>query len=278
MRVAVKMLGLLLLAVVVVVVGVWLLQRRLIYLPTTGVPSLGAVGLDGAESLEITTADGLTLEAWYVPARGDPVAAVLVLPGNAGNRAGRAPLAAALRGAGLATLLVDYRGYGGNPGRPTQDGLLEDARAAAAALLKASGVGPDRLVYFGESLGAAVAAGLAAEQPPAALVLRSPFPSMTEMGQRELPWLPVRLLLRDRFPTTEWVARYQGPTLVVAGAADTLVPPQLSQRVADAASGPVEVVVVPGAGHNDRALLDGEQMTAAILGFLEERAAIRGLR
>jgi fermentation-respiration switch protein FrsA (DUF1100 family) len=268
------MAGLLLVAVLVVVVGLWLLQRRLIYLPTAAVPSPGAVGLDAAEPLELTTADGLELSAWYVPAAGEPAGAVLVLPGNAGNRAARAPLAAALRDAGLATLLVDYRGYGGNPGRPTQDGVLEDARAAVGALRAASGVGPDRLVYFGESLGAAVAAGLAAEQPPAALVLRSPFPSLTEVGQRELPWLPVRLLLRDRFPTTEWVARYRGPTLVVAGDADTLVPPQLSHRVADAAGGPVDVEVVVGAGHNDRALLDGEQMTTAILRFLDERTAI----
>ena len=97
---------------------------------------------------------------------------------------------------------------------------------------------------------------------------------MTEMGQRQFPWLPVGWLLRDRFQTAEWVARYQGPTLVIAGDADALVPPQLSRRVADAAGGPVDVETVAGAGHNDRALLDGERMIAALLEFLETRAAI----
>jgi hypothetical protein len=269
------MLGLLLVAMIVVVVTIWLLQRQFIYFPTAAPPPAPAdVGLDTAEPLAYTTADRLRLQGWYVPAAGAPVGAVLVLPGNGGNRAGRGPLAAALRAAGLSTLLVDYRGYGGNPGRPTQEGLLADARAAADALQRRSGVASDRLVFFGESLGAAVAAGLAAERPPAALVLRSPFPSMTEMGRRQFPWLPVSRLLRDRFQTAEWVARYQGPTLVIAGDADTLVPPQLSRRVADAAGGPVDVETIAGAGHNDRALLDGEQMIAALLGFLETRAAI----
>lgn len=269
-----QMVGLLVGVAVLVVAGLWLLQRRLIYLPAGEVPSPSAVGLDTAEPLRFTTADGLELGAWYVPAPGEPAGAVLVLPGNAGNRAARAPLAAALRDMGLATLLVDYRGYGGNPGRPTQEGLLHDARAAAEALRAASGVDLDRQVYFGESLGAAVAAGLAAERPPAALVLRSPFPSLTEIGRRELPWLPVGLLLRDRFPTTEWVARYRGPVLVIAGDADTLVPPRLSQHVADAAGGPDAMEVVAGAGHNDPDLLDGEQMTTAIRAFLRKRTDI----
>jgi hypothetical protein len=268
-------LGALVLAAVVVVAAMWLLQRRFIYFPAAAPPPPPArVGLPAAEPLEYTTADGLELQGWYVPAGGERAGAVLVLPGNGGNRAGRWPLAAALRDAGLATLLVDYRGYGGNPGTPTQEGLLADARAAAGALRRRSGVAPDRLAYFGESLGSAVAAGLAVEQPPAALVLRSPFPSLTEMGRRQFPWLPIGLLLRDQFPTSGWIARYRGPVLVVAGAADTLVPPHLSRRVAAAAGGPVAFTTITAAGHNDRALLDGEQMITALLAFLDERTAI----
>jgi hypothetical protein len=260
--------------VIVVVAVVWLLQRRLIYFPTGPLPRPADVGLDSAQPVAFTTADGVQLEAWYIPAAGEPAGAVLVVPGNAGNRAHRAPLAAALRDAGLATLLLDYRGYGANPGHPSQDGLLSDARAAADALQDRSGVGDDRLVYYGESLGASVAAGLAAERPPAALILRSPFPDLAQVGQRQFPWLPVGLLLRDRFPTTEWVARYEGPTLVIAGDGDTLVPPQLSRQVADAAGGPADVEMISAIGHNDPALLDGPQTLRAIQRFLEERTAI----
>jgi fermentation-respiration switch protein FrsA (DUF1100 family) len=103
---------------------------------------------------------------------------VLVFNGNGGNRAHRAPLAAALSRSGLAVLLFDYRGYGGNPGAPTEPGLLADARAARAYLASRPGVDPGRLVYLGESLGAAVAVALAVEVPPLALVLRSPFTSL----------------------------------------------------------------------------------------------------
>jgi hypothetical protein len=265
---------LLLVAVIVIVVALWLLQRRLIYLPDTRLPQPADVGLDSAQPVVFTTADGLRLEAWYVPAAGEPAGAVLVMPGNAGNRASRAPLADALRDAGLATLLLDYRGYGGNPGRPSQDGLLSDARAAAEVLQARSGVDSDRLVYYGESLGASVAAGLAAERPPGALILRSPFANLAQVWQQQFPWLPVGLLLRDRFPTAEWIARYRGPTLVIAGDGDTLVPPRFSQQVADAAGGPVDVEMISAIGHNDPALLDGPQVLTAIRRFLEERSAI----
>jgi hypothetical protein len=269
------MLGVLALAAVVIVAATWLLQRRFIYFPAAmSPPPPVEVGLPTAEMVAFTTTDGLRLRGWYVPAAGEPVGAVLVLPGNGGNRAGRAPLAAALRDIGLATLLVDYRGYGGNPGTPTQEGLLADARAAVDVLRRRSGVAPDRLVYFGESLGSAVASGLAAERPPCALVLRSPFPSLTEVGRRQFRWLPVGVLLRDRFPTSDWVAGYHGPVLVVAGTADMLVPPHLSRRVAEAASGPVAFETVVGAGHNDRALLDGDQMIAALVAFLDERTVV----
>lgn len=259
--------------VVGVVALMALLQRRMLYHPTVAVPPPAAAGVPDAEQLEVTAADGTRLASWYVPAEGEQVGAVLVLPGNAGNRAGRGPLAAALARRGLATLLLDYRGYGGSGGRPDEEGLIADARAGAEALRRRSGVPPERVVYFGESLGSAVAARLAAERQPAALVLRSPFTSMADVGARLYPWLPVRLLLRDRFETTDRVAAFDGPVLVVTGERDRLIPPELSRRVADAADD-ARVVTVPGAGHNDRALLDGEAMLDGIVTFLREQADI----
>ena len=256
-----------------VVVSAVLLQRQLIYHPTAEVPPLPVVGLPDAESLDVTAADGTRLAAWYVPARGEAVGAVLVLHGNAGNRAHRAPLAEALARRGLATLLLDYRGFGGSDGRPTEQGLAIDARAAAGALRRRSGLPQDRLVFFGESLGSAVAAKLAVEQQPGALVLRSPFPSLADVGSRLYPWLPVRWLLRDRFDTTNHIGAFDGPTLVVVGAQDRLVPPALSRQVVDAATD-ARLLAVAGAGHNDRALLDGDVMLDGITTFLRERAAI----
>ena len=179
-------------AVLVAVVGLlWSQQRRLIYYPAPRAVPPAATVLPGAEEVSFPTEDGLRLAGWFVPATGPPgrrpgqprSPAVLVCNGNAGNRSLRAPLAAALARAGLAVLLFDYRGYAANPGRPTEAGLAADARAAVAYLAARPEVDPARLVYFGESIGAAVALRLAVERPPAALVLRSPFASLAEVGR-----------------------------------------------------------------------------------------------
>jgi fermentation-respiration switch protein FrsA (DUF1100 family) len=257
--------GLVLLVVVIVLLtALWLLQRRLIYFPDTAVPPAGSV-LPGVQEITLQTEDGLTLGAWHVtPAGADRGITVLVTPGNAGSRALRAPLARRLAAKGFAVLLLDYRGYGGNPGSPSEDGLIADARAARAYLLD-HGVPAQRMIYFGESLGAAVATRLAAEQPPGALMLRSPFTSLAAVGSRHYPLLPVRLLLRDRFPVTELISQIRVPTAVIYGSADMVVPPEQSVAVAAAAAGLVRTVEVVGADHNDAALLEGNELVAAVL-------------
>jgi pimeloyl-ACP methyl ester carboxylesterase len=150
----------------------------------------------------------------------------------------RAPLAAALAREGLGVLLFDYRGYGTNRGRPTQRGLARDVRAARRFLTDEAGVPPDQILHYGESLGSAVVTELATEHPPAALVLRSPFPDLATVGRVHYPFLPVRLLLRDRYPLAEQLARVDVPTTIVYGADDAIVPAQLSRAVAASAAGP----------------------------------------
>jgi pimeloyl-ACP methyl ester carboxylesterase len=238
----------------------WFGQRRLIYLPDRSAPVAPAP----YQEVALRTGDGLELTAWLRrPASRDLGVAVLVTPGNAGNRAHRVPLADGLAAQGFTVLLLDYRGYGGNPGSPTGDGVVRDARAARAYL---DGLGLDRVVYFGESLGAAVAVRLATEQPPAALVLRSPFTDLAATGREHYPWLPVGLLLRDRFPVADLVARVRVPTTVVYGTADSIVPAAQSRAVAERAGGPVRAVEVAGADHNDPALTHGPDVIAAVVG------------
>jgi uncharacterized protein len=243
----------------------WGLQRRLVYFPDAGpVPAAGAV-LPGARDVVLETSDGLRLGAWFLPGRDAEAPAVLVANGNGGHRGLRAPLAAALAGRGLAVLLFDYRGYGGNPGSPSEEGLARDVRAARAHLLEEAGVPPDRLLYLGESLGAAVVTELATEHPPAGLVLRSPFVDLAAVGAAHYPFLPVRALLRDRYPVAERVATIRVPTTVVLGGADSIVPPAQSRAVATAAAGLHRLVEVPGADHNDRVLLDGDALVDAVV-------------
>ena len=244
----------------------WALQRRLVYLPDTAQPPPAAAVLAGAQDVELTTSDGLRLGAWWLPARDPDAPAVLVAPGNGGSRQLRAPLARALADEGLSVLLVDYRGYGGNPGVPSEEGLARDARAARQWLLDA-GVAPGRLLYVGESLGCGVVSALAAEHPPAGMVLRSPFRDLAAVGSHHYPFLPVRALLRDRFPVADHVARIDVPTVVVLGTADSIVPPEQSRAVAAAAADLRELVEVPGADHNDRVLLDAADLVRAVVGL-----------
>lgn len=268
-RVAVG-LGVIVVVLLAVLLVLWSTQRGLLYFPDArAVPPASSV-VPNAEDVAFSTEDGLRLQGWFVSAR-EASAAVLVLNGNAGNRSDRASLAAALSREGLAVLLFDYRGYGGNPGSPTEAGLLRDARAARAYLATRSGEA--RIVYFGESLGAAVAVALAAERPPLALILRSPFTSLAEIGAHHYPYLPVHpRLLQDTYPSIERIGRIHVPVVVIAGERDQVVPPAFSRRLFEAAAEPVRYVLIPGADHNDPDLFGGRVVIAETARITREKA------
>ncbi|HEY7185114.1 MAG TPA: alpha/beta hydrolase [Vicinamibacterales bacterium] len=265
----VKIAAVLVAFVVGVLALVWLMQRRLIYFPTAYLPSLGEAGITGGEPVTFETSDGLRLGAWFFAGSGPPPRlTLLVFPGNAGNRFHRVPLAASLRTHGVQVVLIDYRGYGGNPGSPTEEGLAIDARAALSYLHGRADVDRSRLVYFGESLGTGVAVRLATEHAPAGLILRSPFTSMVDVGRYHYPVLPVSWLLRDRFPSIDRASQVRSPVLVIAGDRDSVVPIDLTRRLYAAFSSAKTLVEIPGADHNDDALLDGAAMIDSMLQFV----------
>jgi len=261
---------------VVALVGLlWVFQRELIYLPGPGPVAPAASVVDGARDVELLTGDGLRLGGWLVPSQDDDRgAAVLVAHGNGGDRSRLAPLARALAARGVTVLLFDYRGYGGNPGSPTESGLALDVRAAQRYLAEEAGIPAHRQVYLGESLGSAVATELATEFPPGGLVLRSPFVDLASAGEQSYPFLPVRLLLKDRYPLAENIERVRAPVTVVFGTADRTVPPEQSLQVARRAGPAARVVTVEGADHNDPVLVDGDPVVDAVLAAAD--AAVRG--
>jgi uncharacterized protein len=248
---------------------VWLTQRRLIYFPAAYLPSLDEAGAGGGEQVTFETSDGLRLGAWFFAATGPPPhLTLLVFHGNGGNRAHRVGLAISLRRQGMHVLLTDYRGYAGNPGSPSEPGLAADARAALAYLESRADVDRSRIVYFGESLGTGVAMRLAMERTPAGLILRSPFTSLVDVGRYHYPLLPVRLLLRDRFPSIEHAAHIRCPVLVIAGDHDSVVPVDNTRQLYESIASTKTFVTMAGADHNDDALLDGDAMIEAIVRFV----------
>lgn len=241
--------------VVTIVAVVFAFQRKLVYFPSPGpLPSAEEV-LPGGRDVRLVTADGLLLDGWHFELPDAP-ATVIVFPGNGGNRLGRVPLARELVSRGLSVLLFDYRGYGDNPGKPSEEGLTYDARAALDLV-----DGP--VIYFGESLGAAVAVELATHRAPVGLVLRSPFASLAAVGSHHYPWLPVKMLLQDKYPVVERVSGVDVPTVVLLGTADSVVPPAQSREVATAAR--AKLIEISGADHNDEVLLSGPQVIDAVL-------------
>lgn len=227
----------------------WLFQRQLIYLPG-GAPSASPQdeGLS-FEELTLQASDGTRLCAWWIPAAGAWAGAV-VTHGNAGNIEHRLHIARAWHRLGVACLLLDYRGYGKSEGRPHEEGLYLDAEAAydeLARRLAELGLGPERILAHGESLGGAVAVELGRRRPLGAIVIESAWSSLPELAARLYPFLPVRLLLRERFDTLAKVPQLEAPLLVLHGPLDEIVPFEHGQRLAQAAG--TELVELAGT-HN----------------------------
>lgn len=221
------------------------LERGFIYHPTAtfeGTPA--AVGL-AFENVEVSTADGVRIHGWHL--RGPRPATLLYSHGNAGNISHRISKLRALHDRlGLSILIFDYRGYGRSEGSPDETGTYADARAMRA-WLRARGWEP--VVYLGASLGAAVAVALAAEDPPAALVLEAPFASVQAMANATVPgagWL-----FRTRYDAVGTIPRVRAPVLILHGDADEVVPYRQGRAVFEAAREPKAFATIPGAHHND---------------------------
>lgn len=235
-----RILALLAGAYLLVMALVYAFQRKLQYFPAPGAPSLP----QGVEDVRLEAADGTELRAWHWPG----AFTVLVLHGNAGNRAHRLHLAEGLAARGFGVFLLDYRGYGGSSGAPTEEGLVLDALASVRWLRER---GAARIAYYGESLGCGVAALLAAREPPAAIVFQSGADSLVEVAKSVHPWLPIGLLMKDRFEAADAMRGVACPVLSVHGAEDELIAVERGRALFDAAAGPKEWWVVEGAGHND---------------------------
>jgi pimeloyl-ACP methyl ester carboxylesterase len=246
------------------------LLDRLIFQPSPGVDLAPEVlGID-AESIFLETEDGIRIHAFYLPSPGGS-RALLFLHGNAGNASHRLPNAAELAALGTDVLLLDYRGYGLSEGRPSENGVYADARAALAHLQSERGFPPERIVVFGRSLGGAVAVELAAGRPLAGLILESTFTSVSDMA-RGVIGIPLGPLVGRRFASGEKIRQVRCPILFFHGDRDQIVPFELGRRLFEAAPEPKAFETITGAGHNDTTLVGGAAYFQRIQGFLDQVA------
>ncbi|HEX7006526.1 MAG TPA: alpha/beta hydrolase [Alphaproteobacteria bacterium] len=229
---------------------VFVFQRRLVYFPDRTRPEPASHGAGDMRVVRYSTADGLALAAWYRPPANAGTPVIVHFHGNAGHIGDRAPLMRRYIEVGYGVLLAEYRGYGGNPGRPTEAGLYEDGRAALDFLAR-QGIEAGRIVLYGESLGTAVAVAVAAERPVGAVVLEAPFTSAVDIGVAVYPFLPVRWLMLDRFNLLRRIGAIRAPLLVLHGEQDETVPAAHGRRVLAAAPEPKEGRFFAAAGHDD---------------------------
>ncbi len=266
MRALSSLLSVLAVAYLALVGLLYVIQDRLVYFPVRElVATPRDRGLD-YEELNLLTEDGVRLHGWFIPAP-DARAVLLYFHGNAGNISHRLDRIALFQRLGLSVLIVDYRGYGRSAGRPSEAGTYRDATAAWRYLTVERRVAPDNIVLFGRSLGAAVAAWLATQVAPGAVILDSGFTSVPAFGAQIYPWLPVRWLARFDYPTKAYLANIHRPVLVIHSRADDIIPFREGEELYAAANAPKQFLEIRG-GHNDAYFLTGADYARGLDKFL----------
>ena len=264
----------------VVLVGVLLshLERFFIFFPTSAIITTPAQAGVPYEEVFFNTREGRRLHGWHVPSAPPSNVTWLWFHGNGGNISHRVDEIAQIhRRLGVNVFIFDYRGYGMSEGQPSERGTYQDSRAALAYLQSRPDVASDKIVYFGQSLGAAVAVELAAEHPPAGLVLVAPFASLSDMARIHYAALPVApWLARNRYNSLERIARTQAPLLVLHGAEDSIVPLSQGEKLYQAANWPKQFYPLPQAGHDDTYIAGGADYWNVLLKFLEQFTAGSG--
>lgn len=270
MDILVKLAGTLLALAAIVAMGAPVVERLLMYHPTTSRVSPDEAGLDRVKEIEIATADGNVVLAWWSPpASGQPT--LLYFHGNGGSLANRAERIRKYRDAGRGVFMMTYRGYGGSTGRPSERANVADALIAYDRL-RAMGVPAGDIILYGESIGTGVAVQVAAERDVAGIILDAPYTSVVDVAAAIYPYLPARTLMRDRYETIRFLPRVKAPLLVVHGEADMLIPVEMGRAVYAAASEPKRLVTFPGAGHSDHGLFGSYD---AIQAWIDELRASR---
>lgn len=227
------------------------LERSLVFQPAKYPAGEWQPSEVAVEDAWFEAADGTQLHGWFLN-HSEPRAVALVLHGNGGNITILSEALAILNQRhNLAVMAVDYRGYGQSEGRPTETGILQDARAARRWLARRMQIDEREIVLMGNSLGGAVAVDLAANDGARGLVLTSTFKSLPDVAKSHLPWLPARSVMTMRFDSIQKIPNYHGPLLISHGDADEVVPFEQGLALFEAANEPKRFIRNRKGHHND---------------------------
>lgn len=243
------------------------LERMFVYYPSRQIEeNPGDLGL-AFQDVTLDTEDKLKLHAWFVPCEGAR-ATVLILHGNGGNISHRLPYINLLHRLSVHVFILDYRGYGKSEGKPFEEGLYRDARAAYEWWAQQRQPQGEKLILFGESLGGTVAVHLGARVPIAGLILQSTFTSARDMAKTMMPIGLLLPLTGIRFDSEKEIGKIACPKLVIHGIRDEIVPFRLGKTLYETAPSPKSFYAVPGAGHNDLFWIAGEEYGRKVRDFL----------
>lgn len=243
------------------------LQDRLLYFPFKEIGATPAALHLPFEDVRLTTSDGATISAWWIPAKNER-AVLLFCHGNAGNISHRLDSIEIFNKLDLSVLIFDYRGYGTSTGHPSEDGTYHDAEAAWRYLLEVQKKQPEKIILFGESLGGAVAAEIASRQTAGGLIIMSSFTSIPELAGRLYPFLPVRLLSKFRYATIDKIGAISCPKLIIHSPDDEIIPFALGRALYEKAAQPKQFLQIRG-GHNEGFLVSGELYVQGLRDFLD---------
>jgi len=268
-----------------IVVLIYIFQRNLMYAPGHDVSSPQASQVPEMSVYRLSSTDGLEITSWYAPPASNEMSVVIIYHGNAGTIASRAFKARYFLDAGYGVLLVGYRGYADNSGKPDEQGLYGDARTALEFLTR-EGIPSERWVFYGESLGCAIAVQMALEAERgqlsgttgipgiiSGLILEAPFTSMPQAAAYHYPWLPARWLVKDKFRSIDKISALKTPVLIVHGEQDRTIPQSHGKKLYEQITSPKKGLWIKKAGHND--LYDFDAGLAIVEWISETESQIR---
>lgn len=251
---------------IIFVAYVYFTQRQMTYFPTQYSTFPQSIKNLGAKNVNLSTEDGLSLNAIYLPVK-DNNPLVIHFTGNAAYLGAISPTLEQLAMRGYGFLHVAYRGYSNNRGTPTEHGLYLDAQAALA-FVREQGINDDKIIVLGESIGAAVAIDLATRFKPKALVLQSPFTSLPDVAAYHYPFLPVRTLMKEHYDSITKIRRNTAPVLIIHGNSDAIIPIEMGTAMFQAARRPKLMHTLDDKNHNDS--IEYSQIILDFLKYIEK--------